>query len=123
MAVGREVRQTASVGKGFLGVVVPFPEDAQEVEAVKPGDGALDDPGEGAQGRCRVICPDRSFCNSYGRGQNGHRMIPGRPYSVVAALEAGRTSWTAVLDAIRLEPGADVAVVTTARIREGSLGG
>ena len=40
-------------------------------------------------------------------------MVPGWPYSVVAALETGRTSWTAVLDAVRLEPGADVAAVTT----------
>lgn len=45
-------------------------------------------------------------------------MIPGWPYSVVAALETGRTSWTAVLDAIRLQPGADLAAVTTAQIRE-----
>jgi hypothetical protein len=29
-------------------------------------------------------------------------MIPGWPYSFVAALEPGRTSWTAVLDAVRL---------------------
>ncbi|GAA3838532.1 hypothetical protein GCM10023083_82680 [Streptomyces phyllanthi] len=45
-------------------------------------------------------------------------MIPGWPYSVVAALETGRTSWTAVLDAIRLAPGADVAAVTTAQVRD-----
>lgn len=65
-----------------------------------------------------ATCPDRSFCHTYGRGQSEHRMIPGCPYSVVAALETGRTSWTAVLDAIRLEPGADLAAVTTAQIRE-----
>ncbi|MDQ0745906.1 hypothetical protein QF034_000137 [Streptomyces africanus] len=45
-------------------------------------------------------------------------MVPGWPCSVVAALETGRTSWTAVLDAVRLEPGADVAAVTTVQIRE-----
>jgi hypothetical protein len=28
-------------------------------------------------------------------------MIPGWPYSVIAALEPGRTFWTAVLDAVR----------------------
>lgn len=43
---------------------------------------------------------------------------PGWPYSIVAALETGRTSWTAVPDAVRLEPGADVAAVTTVQIRE-----
>lgn len=30
-------------------------------------------------------------------------MVPGRSYSFVAALEADRTSWTALLDAIPLE--------------------
>ena len=34
-------------------------------------------------------------------------MIPGWPYSFVAALETGRTSWTAVLDAVRLGPADD----------------
>jgi hypothetical protein len=62
--------------------------------------------------------PERSFCHTYGRGKGQHLMIPGWPYSVVAALETGRTSWTALLDAIRLLPGADVAAVTTAQIRE-----
>ena len=31
-------------------------------------------------------------------------MIPGWPYSFVAALEPGRTSWSQVLDAVRLGP-------------------
>ncbi|KUL55539.1 transposase [Streptomyces sp. NRRL F-4489] len=65
-----------------------------------------------------ATCPDRSFCHTYGRGDAKHQMIPGRPYSVVAALETGRTSWTAVLDAIRLNPGADVAAVTAAQVRD-----
>jgi hypothetical protein len=41
---------------------------------------------------------------------------------VVAALKAGRTSWTALLDAVRLEPGADVADVTTPRFAMSSRG-
>lgn len=65
-----------------------------------------------------ATAPDRSFCHTYGRGEGKHQMIPGWPYSVIAALETGRTSWTAPLDAVRLEPGADVAAVTTAQIRE-----
>ncbi|GAU71290.1 Clp family protein [Streptomyces sp. NBRC 110611] len=65
-----------------------------------------------------ATCPDRSFCHTYGRGEAKHQMIPGWPYSVVAALETGRTSWTAALDAIRLQPGADLAAVTTAQVRE-----
>jgi hypothetical protein len=63
-------------------------------------------------------CADRSFCHTFGRGEGKHQMAPGWPYSVVAVLETGRTSWTAVLDAVRLEPGADVAAVTTVQIRE-----
>ncbi|KQX44551.1 transposase [Streptomyces sp. Root63] len=64
-----------------------------------------------------ATAPDRSFCHTYGRGKDEHRMIPGWPYSVVAALETGRTSWTAVLDAVRLEPGADVAAITATQLR------
>jgi hypothetical protein len=50
--------------------------------------------------------PDRAFCHTYGRGKDQHHMIPGWPYSIVAALETGRTSWTALLDAVRLPPPA-----------------
>ena len=62
-------------------------------------------------------CADRSFCHTYGRGRAAHEMIPGWPYSIVAALEPGRGSWTALLDAQRLEPGADVIAVTAAQVR------
>jgi len=34
-------------------------------------------------------------------------MIQSWPYPVVAALEPGRTSWTAVLDAVRFGPADD----------------
>ncbi|MFE7098817.1 transposase [Streptomyces erythrochromogenes] len=34
------------------------------------------------------------------------------------ALETGRTSWTALLDAIRLEPGTDLAAVTASQVRD-----
>ena len=47
---------------------------------------------------------DRLFCHVYGRGRGNAQMIPGWPYSFVAALEPGRTSWTALLDAVRLGP-------------------
>ncbi|WP_426567319.1 NF041680 family putative transposase [Streptomyces canus] len=63
-------------------------------------------------------CGDRAFCHTFGRGEGKHQMVPGWPYSVVAALETGGTSWTAVLDAVRLEPVADVAAVTTVQFRE-----
>ncbi len=54
----------------------------------------------------------------YGRAKGQAQMIPGWPYSVVAALEPGRTSWTAVLDAVRLGPGDDEAAVTAAQVRD-----
>jgi hypothetical protein len=40
---------------------------------------------------------------------------PGRPF--IAALEPGRTSWTQVLDAVRLGPDDDVAEVTAVQVR------
>ena len=62
--------------------------------------------------------PERLFCHTYGRGKGQAQMIPGWPYSVVAALEPGRTSWTAVLDAVRLGPADDETDVTAAQVRE-----
>jgi DDE superfamily endonuclease len=62
--------------------------------------------------------PERMFCHTYGRGKGNAQMIPGWPYSVVAGLESGRTSWTAVLDAVRLGPGDDVTEVTAAQVRD-----
>lgn len=62
--------------------------------------------------------PERMLCHTYGRGKDQHIMIPGWPYSFVVALETGRTSWTAPLDAIRLAPGADLAAVTAAQVRD-----
>jgi len=62
--------------------------------------------------------PERMFCHCYGRGKGNAQMIPGWPYSVVAALEPGRTSWTAPLDAVRLGPADDETEVTAAQVRE-----
>ncbi len=62
--------------------------------------------------------PDRLFCHVYGRGKGQAQMIPGWPYSVIAALEPGRTSWTAVLDAVRLGAGDDETAVTAAQVRQ-----
>ena len=45
-----------------------------------------------------VTSPERMFCHVYGRGKGNAQMIPGWPYSFVAALEPGRSSrrrcWT-----------------------------
>ena len=51
--------------------------------------------------------PERMFCHVHGRGRNAGQMIPGWPYSFVAALGPGRSSWTLPLDAVRLGPGDD----------------
>jgi len=61
---------------------------------------------------------DRSFCHVYGRGKSAAQLIPGWPYSFVAALEPGRSSWTAVLDAVRLGPLDDATTVTAAQVRQ-----
>lgn len=46
---------------------------------------------------------DRLFCHVYGRsGRSSDQFVPGWPYSFVAALESGRTSWCQLLDAVRL---------------------
>jgi hypothetical protein len=65
-----------------------------------------------------VTSPDRLFCHVYGRGKGQAQMIPGWPYSVIAALEPGRTCWTSVLDAVRLGPDDDEAEVTATQVRE-----
>jgi hypothetical protein len=62
-------------------------------------------------------CPERLFCHVYGRGRDADQRIPGWPYQVVAALESGPTSWTAVLDAVRLGPADDATAVTAAQLR------
>ena len=61
---------------------------------------------------------DRLFCHVHGRGKGNAQMIPGWPYSFVAALETGRTSWTAVLDAVRLGPADDATAVTATQLRD-----
>jgi hypothetical protein len=65
-----------------------------------------------------AACPDRLFCHCYARGKGNAQLIPGWPYSVIAALEPGRTSWTLPLDAVRLGPADDATEVTAAQVRE-----
>ena len=82
-------------------------------------------------GRIRLACdvsnwlrpgaetsPGRLFCHCHARGKGNAQMIPGWPYSFVAALEPGRTSWTLPLDAVRLGPGDDPTEVTAAQLRD-----
>ncbi|PZF82723.1 NF041680 family putative transposase [Micromonospora deserti] len=62
--------------------------------------------------------PQRILCHTYGRGKDQHIPIPGWPYSIVVALESGRSSWTAPLDAQRLAPGDDAATITAGQLRD-----
>ena len=62
--------------------------------------------------------PERLFCHCYARGRGNAQMIPGWPYSLIAALEPGRTSWTLPLDAVRLGPADYATAVTAAQIRD-----
>jgi hypothetical protein len=62
--------------------------------------------------------PERLFCHCYARGKGNAQMIPGWPYSFVAALEPGRTSWTLPLHAVRLGPADDPTAVTAVQVRE-----
>jgi hypothetical protein len=63
-------------------------------------------------------CPQRLFCHVHGRGKNAGQVIPGWPYSFVAALGPGASSWTGLLDAVRLGPDDDECQVTAAQLRE-----
>lgn len=62
--------------------------------------------------------PDLLFCHVYGRAKSAAQFIPGWPYSFVVALEPGRTSWTAMLDVVRLGPADDATAVTATQLRE-----
>jgi hypothetical protein len=63
-------------------------------------------------------CPERMNCFVYGRGRNPGQMVPGWPYSLVAALGPGPSSWLVLLDAVRLGPDDDAAAVTAAQLRD-----
>jgi hypothetical protein len=60
---------------------------------------------------------DRLFCHVYGRAQSASQFIPGWPYSFVAVLEPGATSWTSILDVVRLGPEDDATAVTANQLR------
>jgi hypothetical protein len=62
--------------------------------------------------------PERLFCHCYARGKGNAQMIPGWPYSFVAALEPGRASWTLPLDVVRLGPADDATAVTATQVRQ-----
>lgn len=46
--------------------------------------------------------PGRLFYHVYGRAKSASHFNPGWPYSLVAVLEPSRSSWTQILDVVRL---------------------
>jgi hypothetical protein len=62
--------------------------------------------------------PARAHAHRPCRCDGVRQTIPGWPYSIVAVLESGRSSWTAPLDAVRLVPGQDATEATAAQIRQ-----
>lgn len=60
---------------------------------------------------------DRLFCHVYGRAKSASQFIPGWPYSFVAVLEPGATSWTSILDVLWFGPEDDATAVTAAQLR------
>ncbi len=50
-------------------------------------------------------------------GETASQFIPGWPYSFVAVLEMGATSWTQILDAVRLGPADDATADTADQLR------
>jgi DDE superfamily endonuclease len=60
--------------------------------------------------------PGRCHCWSPCRCDGTRQTIPGWPYQVVAALERGRSSWTAPLDAVRLSPARSTAANRAASV-------
>jgi len=61
--------------------------------------------------------PERCHCYRPCRCDGVRQTIAGWPCSIVAVLESGRSSWTAVLDAVRRRPDDDATVVTGVQIR------
>ncbi len=61
--------------------------------------------------------PERLFCHTYARGRGQAQMIPGWPYSFIAALEPGRSSWTALLDVTRVRPDDDHCDLAATQLR------
>jgi hypothetical protein len=92
----------------LAGLPLPRTDDGRIVLAVDVSPWLRSDAATSAQ---------RLFCHVYGRAKSASQLIPGWPYSFVVALESGRTSWTAMLDAVRLGPADDATAVTAEQLR------
>jgi hypothetical protein len=62
--------------------------------------------------------PERLFCAVRRRGEKAAQAVPGWPYSFVAALGPGASSWVVLLDAVRIGPDDDETALAAAQLRE-----
>lgn len=60
---------------------------------------------------------ERAFCHVHGRGRGADSRIPGWPYSMVAAVGSGTSSWTALLDIERIGAGGNDSVAAALQLR------
>jgi hypothetical protein len=65
-----------------------------------------------------VTSPERVFGIGGGGGKTGGGVVPGWPYSFVAALGPGSSSWVLLLDAVRIGPDDDETELAAAQLRE-----
>lgn len=63
-----------------------------------------------------VTSPGLCHCYTSCRCDGSRKTIPGWPFSFAAGLEWGASSWTALLDAVRIGPQDDATHVTVAQI-------
>lgn len=59
---------------------------------------------------------ERCHCYMACRCDGSRKTIPGWPYSFAAGLEGAASSWTALLDAVRIGPDDDATLVTVRQV-------
>jgi hypothetical protein len=101
--------EITSLRRSLAGLVLPRASNGQIRLAVDVSAWPRPD-AECSADRCHAHRPCR--CDGI------RQTIPGWPYSILAALESGRSSWTALLDARRLRPHEDATELTAEQIRE-----
>lgn len=62
--------------------------------------------------------PQRGHCHAPCRCDGTRKTVPGWPFQMVAGLEWGASSWTALLDAVRLDPGADISQTVIGQLEQ-----
>jgi hypothetical protein len=65
-----------------------------------------------------VTSPELCHCYTTCRCDGARKTIPGWPFSFAAGLEWGASSWTVLLDAVRMGPDDDATLVTVTQIAQ-----